>query len=291
MKRSRTCAGSFVCDQFHRFRKNMADLIHVLKKMYLSARLNQLVFFRMKYFSLLFFLVVFSGYSQINVGDSERYPVFPECENIAFNDAETCFKSTLKTRIAREFRLPEKFSEENYEGEILVLFEVAKNGSFAVNFVDAAHPVLEAELRRVFVELPNIAPAVYNSRAVDMQFRMAIRIPMELNFAEPETAEVEVVGTEAQLPMEAQQKDTLDEYDRIVSLGYENKRATSELNIPFSHEFYNRFDDEVNRIGTNFHTSSKPFLYNEVQPYYDFAAEEEKLYKPKSSWFGRKLWN
>ena len=276
------------------FLKNRPDVIHFLKIMYLSARLNQLVFYRMKYFSLLFFLVIFSGYAQTNFGDSERFPLFPECENISFEDEEQCFKSTLRVKIAERFQLSEKFIDSGYRGEILVLFEVAKNGFFIINFVDADYPGLERELRGVFAALPAVSPATYNGRAVDMQFRMSVKIPLELNFSEVEVLEEENIVVESQesdARKDDLQEDVLNEYDEIVSLGYENERAASELNIPLSHELYSRFDAEVNQIGTNFHTSSKPFLYKEVQPYYDFEAEEEKLFKPKSSWFGRKLWN
>ena len=33
----------------------------------------------------------------------------------------------------------------------------------------------------------------------------------------------------------------------------------------------------MNRVGTNAHTASKPFLYSDVKPYYDFQKENEAL--------------
>ncbi|PAM96123.1 hypothetical protein B4N84_03950, partial [Flavobacterium sp. IR1] len=188
-----------------------------------------------------------------------------------------CFKYTLRVKIAERFQLPEKFMDAGYRGEILVLFEVAKNGSFVVNFVDADYPGLERELRRVFAALPVVSPATYNGRTVDMQFRMGVKLPLELNFSEVEVSEEENIVVESQgseVRKNDFQENVLNEYDEIVSLGYDDKRAASELNIPLSHELYSRFDAEVNQIGTNFHTSAKPFLYKEVQPYYDFEAEE-----------------
>jgi hypothetical protein len=47
----------------------------------------------------------------------------------------------------------------------------------------------------------------------------------------------------------------------------------------------------MNRIGTNSHTSSKPFLFEEVAKYYDFDQEREQLKRPVSSWLGRKIFN
>ena len=54
---------------------------------------------------------------------------------------------------------------------------------------------------------------------------------------------------------------------------------------------YAYFDRQVNLVGTNSHTASKPYLYNTVSNYYDFNAQQSKLKKDASSWIGRKLWN
>ena len=63
------------------------------------------------------------------------------------------------------------------------------------------------------------------------------------------------------------------------------------MNVPFSHSYYAPFDASLNQVGSNNHTGSKPFTYAEVAKYYDFAAENGKLKKDKSGWWGRKLWN
>ena len=73
---------------------------------------------------------------------------------------------------------------------------------------------------------------------------------------------------------------------------FENKRYSSQLNIPFTHSDYARFDRNINVIGTNSHYCFKTIcLYDEVTKYYDFKAEKEKLLKEKESWAGKKLWN
>ena len=48
---------------------------------------------------------------------------------------------------------------------------------------------------------------------------------------------------------------------------------------------------EVITVGTNSHTASKPFLYEEVSKYYNFNAENDKLKKETTTWTGRKLLN
>jgi hypothetical protein len=47
----------------------------------------------------------------------------------------------------------------------------------------------------------------------------------------------------------------------------------------------------MNRVGTNAHTAQKPFIYSEVNRYYDFKSKIDSLKFKKSSWFGKKLWN
>lgn len=250
----------------------------------------------MKYFCLLFFSIFFCGYSTSQSIDPERFPVFPECREAAVANEAACFRAALKQRIVERFETPQVVNEQEYRGEIAVLFEVTREGDFRIIYVDAAFPELKAEMERVFSELPAISPATYSGRPINFQFRMALRVPLDEIHIVP--APPETLDAEAEEAVVVQQKkirkpndSVVNEYDEIVSLGYENRRAKSAINIPLSHEWYSRFDDEVNRVGTNFHSAAKPFLFKEVQPYYDFAAEEVELYKPVDSWWGRKLWN
>ena len=56
---------------------------------------------------------------------------------------------------------------------------------------------------------------------------------------------------------------------------YQQLEYTSQLNIPFTHNYYARFDQDMNGLGTNSHTAAKPFVFEEVAPYYDFKAEKK----------------
>lgn len=244
-----------------------------------------------KFYSFLLLFLPFIAFSQTFKGDPERFPQFSECEPVDFQQEEECFNATLKRKIREEFRLPAVVSEANYEGEIVVLFEVDREGKFVLIYVDAAYPELKEEIKRIFETLPQISPATYNSRPIDMQFRMPVKVPLEFQESSLAFSEenVEVVETEAK---ESQpEQAVVEEYDQIKSLNFDHPRLQSEINIPLSHELYSRFEDEVNRVGTNFHTSSKPFLFSEVQEYYDFEEELLGLQKPVNSWVERKLWN
>ncbi|MFO8147950.1 MAG: gliding motility protein RemB [Gillisia sp.] len=245
----------------------------------------------MKYIgNFLFFLMFFTGWSQEEISKFETYPVFPECQSAEFQQAEFCFKNTLRTFILQNFKMPEKVSEENYKGEIYVLFEVTREGNFKVLYIDAIYSELKVEIERVYGMLPKITPATYNAKPTYVQFRMPLKIPMNVNKA-----------VEPEIPVIAQGKDSLaeapgdknilEEYDVIVSKPFKSNVNSSNLNIPLSHERYSRFDAEINRIGTNSHTATKPFLYSDVAKYYDFDQEQQELQKNTTSWLGRKLWN
>ncbi|MGM0390232.1 MAG: gliding motility protein RemB [Bacteroidota bacterium] len=245
----------------------------------------------MKYIgNFLFFLMFFTGWSQEEISKFETYPVFPECQSAEFQQAEFCFKNTLRTFILQNFKMPEKVSEENYKGEIYVLFEVTREGNFKVLYIDAIYSELKVEIERVYGMLPKITPATYNAKPTYVQFRMPLKIPMNVNKAvEPEIPVItEGKDSLAEAPGD---KNILEEYDVIVSKPFKSNVNSSNLNIPLSHERYSRFDAEINRIGTNSHTATKPFLYSDVAKYYDFDQEQQELQKNTTSWLGRKLWN
>lgn len=244
----------------------------------------------MKYYAcLLFIFTIYSGNSQTGTIQLETYPLFPECENAGFPGAEACFNNTLKTFVFQNFILPGKVTEEKYSGEIMVLFEINRDGAFQVLYIDAVYPELKEEITRIFALLPVIKPATYNGRPTYAQFRMPIRIPLERQLMEvDEIEEVSVkVVEDKRIPAPA----VRDEYDAIVSRPFRNREYESNINIPLSHERYSRFDAAMNQIGTNSHTSSKPFLFKDVSRYYDFDAEFQEMQRNTSTWAGRKIWN
>src|SRR5690606_6931709 len=100
--------------------------------------------------------------AQIPSAQYEKYPVFPECENVEVQALENCFNSTLQQFIFENFKVPEIVFAENYRGNINVLFEVTKEGKFNLRHVDAIYDTLKKEPHRVFGSLPQVKPATYN---------------------------------------------------------------------------------------------------------------------------------
>ena len=236
--------------------------------------------------SFLVLLIGFSSFSQQTSVSLEKYPVFEQCKDVEIQQLEQCFNTTLQKFIYSNFKIPEIVFSENYRGEVTVFFEVDKKGIFKVLYVDGFYKELKDEARRVFEKLPKIIPASYNGNPAYMQFTLPIKIPLE----QPKTSQLS--SSNLNLVSENPKTDVLKkEYDAIVNLDYNNQEYTSSINIPFSHQNYAKFDFALNKVGYNNHTAQKPYIFNEVNKYYNFDEENKKLLWKKTSWFGRKLWN
>ena len=251
------------------------------KNLYLST---QNVIITMKQFLFLCFLTsTFLLSAQGSHSSYEKYPVFPNCTEINLDSLEKCFMNTLQQFVYDNYNVAEEVTSKNYKGRVNVLFEVTKEGEFKVLYVDAVYEELKAEAKRVFGMLPKVKPATHNGEPTYVQFTMPIAIPL-----------IQPGKFESTLMAEAglTSRDLLvNEYDEIENLPYQNEEYRSNISIPFSHHNYGLFDGALNRVGLNNHTAQKPYIYSEVNKYYDFEAENNKILKNKSSWFGRKWWN
>ncbi|WP_411766743.1 gliding motility protein RemB [Winogradskyella sp. A3E31] len=221
----------------------------------------------------------------------EKPPVFEDCQSQPISNLKNCFQFHFNSFVYENFKVPDIVDEESYTGEIKLLFEVDKEGQFQLIYADAIYEELKTETQRVFDSLPKIQPATYNGQPTFAQYTTQIKIPLV----------TPVMGSETIQDKEEAKAVTKDNLNAVLSneidsinaslVPYEKKEYSSELNIPFTHTYYARFDQNMNVIGTNSHTAAKPFIYSEVANYYDFKAEKESLAKDVSSWAGRKLWN
>ncbi|WP_299115794.1 gliding motility protein RemB [uncultured Winogradskyella sp.] len=242
----------------------------------------------MKHIWLVSLLLISFLSSAQTISTYEKPPVFSECDSLAINQLKSCFNYSLNSFIYKNFKIPQVVIDENYKGDLQVLFEVDKEGVFKVVYIDAIYDELKAEAKRVFEKLPKVKPATYNSRPAFVQYSISIAIPL----TEPVKEDYET--NKILLSKKEGLNATLsDEFDKVNAelKPYEKLEYSSQLNIPFTHSYYARFDDEMNAIGTNSHTAAKPFVYSDVERYYDIKAEKESLAKETGSWLGRKLYN
>ncbi len=233
---------------------------------------------------LVFALSLFVGHTQ-NEANYEKPPVFPECQELTIDQLKRCFFNQLSQHIYSNFKVPEIVQEENYKGNVVVLFEVDAEGNFVVLYADAIYDELKTAAQLVFAELPKIQPATYNGNPTFKQYSYEIAIPL----TNPSEQQLEVNEIENINQIEPSKT----EYDSInKSLEpYTNKEFQSQLNIPFTHQYYARFDRSMNLVGTNSHTASKPYTYATVKPYHDLENDQEKLNIEADSWWKRKLFN
>ena len=240
---------------------------------------------------LLVFLFAFGFITAQEVSNFEKSPVFPECESQPIEELKVCFNNKINAFIFKEFKVPQIVNDESYKGEVKVLFEVDKKGEISVLYIDAVYEELKEETKRVFDSLPKVAPGTYNGKPTFYQYSLGIKIPL-VDPSEIKTQQTEAKTIDLSLTVDLN-ADVSDEYKNVTDsiIKYEKLEYSSQLNIPFTHNYYSRFDQEMNGLGTNSHTAAKPFTYDEVSAYYDFEAEKEALVKGSEGWWSRKLWN
>jgi hypothetical protein len=241
-----------------------------------------------------FFLFVFITIQYVSLSQTndfyEKPPVFFGCETESFDNLKACFNNKINQHIYQNFKTPQVVIDDNYKGDVKVLFEVDKEGKISVIYADAVYDELKSETKRVFDILPKIQPGTYNGTPTYFQYSLSIKIPL----VNPETIQNDFEIKEASVKKVTDLNDIVsNEFDSISNtiVKYQGLEYQSQLNIPFTHTYYARFDGKMNALGTNSHTAAKPFVYDEVAPYYDFKAEKEALVKGSDGWWSRKLWN
>ena len=241
--------------------------------------------------TLFLLLYSFFSYSQDSnngavqsINSAERFPVFSNCINLQSKALENCFYNQVQDFVFANFEVPENLKQNNFQGEIKVLFEVDSNGVFKVIYADAADENLINETKRVFREFPKIEPSTYNGRPTYSKFTITISIPLKSReeLAEKALAQARILPNNTK---------KLTELDSIVYDKFTNPEFESHLNIPFSHSYYAQFDASLNQVGSNNHTASKPYTYTEVSKYYNLKRVNENLKKNVSGWWAKKLWN
>jgi hypothetical protein len=239
----------------------------------------------MKILSFVIFLCALNLY-----GQQTTYPVFDVCENeTLYSVQKECFEKTFLNELDKI--LKETESSDVQPTEIGLIFEVNKEGRFNLIFIDTQDESLNATIQTAFKKLPKIKPAKTLGKPTFMQFNMDLVYPMG-NFKafgeqvrKKDSLKVKAMELTNKLELAKQELEKVNKSTK----SYNGDLYSSFVSIPLSHEIYNRFDREINLIGTNAHTAQRPFTYQDVKPYYDFKTENQKLAYNKKSWLGRKL--
>jgi len=219
----------------------------------------------------------------------EKPPIFPGCEGQPIEALKVCFNNKLNQHIFNNFEVPQIVNDESYSGDIKILFEVDKEGQINVLFIDAVYNELKDETRRVFEDLSKITPGTYNGRPTYFQYSLSVKIPL----VDPEVLTNEVKPLPNVKEVVNLNDLVSNEFDSVnlSTTKYKKLEYQSQLNIPFTHNYYAKFDQQMNGLGTNSHTGAKPFMYSDVAKYYDFKAEKEALIKGTDAWWSKKLYD
>ncbi len=223
----------------------------------------------------------------------EKAPIFPDCESQPVENLKSCFNNKINQFIYTNFKVPQKVTDDGFKGEINVLFEVDAEGDIAIIYTDAVYDALKAETKRIFDSMPQVQPGTYNGKPTYFQYALGIKIPL-INPAEITQEQMTTLETKPiDITDDSLNEDVSSEFDSVNNniVSYQKLEYSSQLNIPFTHNYYARFDQKMNGLGTNSHTAAKPFVYQDVAKYYDFKAEKGALVKGSDSWWSRKLWD
>ncbi|MGC1472188.1 MAG: gliding motility protein RemB [Psychroserpens sp.] len=245
----------------------------------------------MKNYILVLCLCAFVSVVAQDVSNFEKSPIFPECESQPIDNLKACFNSKVNTFIFKTFKVPEVVINDAYNGQVKVLFEVDKEGNITIIYIDTVYDELKMEMNRVFDELPRVTPGTYNGKPTFFQYALNVNIPLiDPSKIQTKAAKKTIVDISSETDLN---EVVSTEYDNVTDsiVTYERLEYSSQLNIPFTHNYYARFDQQMNGLGTNSHTASKPYIYSDVSAYYDFEAEKDALVKGSDTWWSRKLWN
>lgn len=213
---------------------------------------------------------------------SEKYPKFENCSTVEGKEGEACFINTIQDVFKTNFN--KELTKE--KSSVIALFAVDTLGNFNVLYLDAKNDEIKKETTRIFSLLPKVQPATFNNKPVFAKYTLRLNFPF---LDEAQKAKVEEDKFRTQ---KVEAKNELTEYEEDSNYKeFKNPQYTSGLNIPLNFLLYDQFEGFVNQVGTNNHTSVKPYSYQEVSKYYDFQKNYESLSKNKSSWWGRKIWN
>lgn len=230
-----------------------------------------------------------------------HYPRFAACDSQDPADHRNCFTQQINLLIqnaAKTWQVKNLVS-----GDVSVLFEVDKTGSFIVRYIDSPSDELRVYVGDFFKGLPEIRPASYNGRAIYMQFRLQFSpndlAQIQWSFQELQNNDLDrnlaVVPSNMDLnntpEIKSFTKQAIGEYGAVVQGKYQGQGYQSGVLIPLSHRRYDEFEAAMNQVGSNNHTAQKPYRFSEIKTYYDLKAADSSLKQPRKTWFGRKWWN
>lgn len=224
------------------------------------------------------------------IGQSSLYPTFKNCETETETEKQKqCFENEFFKALQKAINIDTALDIKSEN--VGLIFDVDQEGKFNLIFIDTNYENLKNIFEKAFDNLPIISPAVAFGKPTFAQFNMELTYPIEKRLSSEVFLNKNDSIDSAETALGNKLIEAKKEFDNVNknTKKYNGELYSSFVSIPLSHEIFNRFDREINLIGTNAHTAQRPFTYQDIKPYYDFKVENEKLAFNKKSWFSRKL--
>ncbi len=222
--------------------------------------------------------------SAIIFSQNKKAPVYKTCQNVNLDELENCFLDNLKSDFLKNFQTPNDVTEKQFKGKILIMFSISTQGEYTINYINSNFSSLTNEAKKVFNNLPNVEPAMYNGHKIESEYILPFYIPLADNF-------VVKTEVEAKITSSAIKKEKEDIATAIIEPDLNQfPEINSSLTIPFTHQQYNLIDAYGNAL-TNEHATVKPYFYNETEAYKKVAADKTNMFKDVKTLLGKKTWN
>ncbi len=107
----------------------------------------------------------------------DNVPVFPGCEDA--ENKRSCFNEMIQKHISKNFNYPQEAQEKGIQGQVSVMFTVAKNGSITNIRKRGPHKLLEKEVARIIGMLPKMKAGKHNGKKVDVPFSIPVMFKLD----------------------------------------------------------------------------------------------------------------
>ena len=110
----------------------------------------------------------------------DEAPLFPNCTGTE-NERKRCTMQSVQRHIAQNFNadLPNKLGLSPGKKKISMVFKINHKGKVEDIVVDAPHPRLEKECKRVLKKLPRFKPGIVRGKAVGVKLSIPLTILVE----------------------------------------------------------------------------------------------------------------
>ena len=72
-----------------------------------------------KIFPLLVLLFTIISAAQVTLKGTEKFPVFPACQDLQFKELENCFYNEVQNFVFNNFKVPENLQQNNFKGNVI----------------------------------------------------------------------------------------------------------------------------------------------------------------------------